>query len=83
MPHDHRHERIPFTAMECHELRRGQMRCIDWLDADWCIGLCRDAHRWATVDGYPEPARTVGLASPSWENDPTLAEHRRRRAAAA
>lgn len=80
VPHDHRDPTLLPDAVEVHELRRGKMRCSDWLDPDWCIPLCAAAHRWATVDGYPEPARTVGLAMASWEPDPAIAERRRRSA---
>lgn len=78
VPHDHTGPLVVNDAdLEVHELRRGQRRHTDWLDPNWCIPLCRAAHRWATADGYPEPARTVGLVAASWETNPDDVHARR------
>ncbi len=57
VPHGPLPDRKP---LEVHELKRGSGRASAWLDADWCIALCPQAHDWVT-ENIPE-AKLLGLA---------------------
>ena len=58
-----------FASTEVHELQRGQMRALTYLDPDKCIGLCgflgANHHFWVTT--HPQEAHDLGLAKGSWE----------------
>lgn len=58
-----------FASTEVHELQRGQMRALTYLDPAKCIGLCgflgANHHQW--VGEHPQEAHDLGLAKWSWE----------------
>ena len=58
-----------FASTEVHELQRGQMRALTYLDPEKCIGLCgflgANHHQW--VGEHPQEAHDLGLAKWSWE----------------
>lgn len=62
VPHGLAHGR---TDLEVHELKRGKARREVWLDPDWCVALCPQAHEWAT-DAGRLTVEAVGLAVASW-----------------
>lgn len=49
--------------LECHELKRGSMRALVFLDPDWCVAICPQSHVWIT--NHPLEAQRRGLAVPS------------------
>lgn len=74
VPHDHAPGVMPRSA-QCHELRRGQMRAVDFTRPEWCLTLCEAAHTFVTR--HPTDAQAWGLALPSWATDPGQAYERR------
>jgi hypothetical protein len=55
-------------ATEVHELHRGQLRAVTYLNPSLCLGLCRDCHSWITT--HPQAAHADGFAKWSWEYRP-------------
>lgn len=52
-------------STDAHEIHRGSMRAMTYLDIEQIKGLCRQHHDYVT--GNPQAAHDLGLALWSWE----------------